>query len=1075
MNIRGFEVDIYRILGGGAVILDSLITLRRAALTAALLAALIVGNFAGICSISNANAETTPFEWWAQSARIGGAAVWADMTPTEVNTLVDRMSAQNVSVIEADSDLSNYLTDTQFEQELVVMRNLATAAHAKGIKVIWYYPGLEVLTPNGTTSASTMYKDHPDWVQIGLNGTDNVFYGGLVFWVDPGMESAWMAPSSVGYRAYFSNRVKAIAGTGIDGLWLDVPLLNDIGVDWADTSPASKSKFEDETGWTTPGAVNWGDEAWRRWVNWRHSEITDFLIAVRDAANTVAPNFKLFVETVTMDYTAPTKIALDGAALKDLPGLTQVWELDAISDTNAMRKAKEDDWISLIAMNKFARGASGKNPSWIFTYGKQANDAELVMAEAIAAGNSPYETKIPEMTTTVGEAYRTKMFGWIKANEAYLPGVRKGPRVAVLYSPASRDYVDQAKGTGLYVTTKSAAQEWWSTDAVDSAYSMQYLAEYRGMVKLLVHNHIPFDVVVNPTAADLASYQTVILPDLEATSDEEATLLKEYTSDGGHLIATGPNPGGWDAYGSARSQYALYDVFGIDKSSTLPTSKVQTYGAGEARFFSGLLGKKYFTNAADAATAASSLLTAIHATSTPWLTTNAAKKVHVELVQTDDNLMLHYVNFIGVTGTFSVIPTTVSTTLKIPAGKEAVAVKLTSPDNATSALSPLTYTESGQDVTFSVPIAEYAMVVVSLRDSGPVANTPPVAVDDTYATTNDSQLVVGAPGVLLNDSDANGDPLTVASFNQPTVGGAVAVNANGAFTYTPTSGFGGTVTFDYTLSDYNGGTDSGTVTITVSEPTANAAPVAGDDSYVATRDNVLTIPAPGVLTNDRDPDGDALSASLRTPPANGTASVAANGGFAYTPALGFSGADSFEYTVGDGKGGSGAGTVNITVSGAAITPQTVFPTAVGLTTGTLDFGTLASFRASDGNTYDVKSAFVSAENGGVTDWSASTFVSGSASGVTRIRMTYSGQYSKASVNQQVYLFNFATNAWVLVDSRLVGNQTDVTVTIAPANPQDYLSPTGEMRARVKGYRAGAQSTTAWKFFCWANLLKWDVE
>jgi hypothetical protein len=90
-------------------------------------------------------------------------------------------------------------------------------------------------------------------------------------------------------------------------------------------------------------------------------------------------------------------------------------------------------------------------------------------------------------------------------------------------------------------------------------------------------------------------------------------------------------------------------------------------------------------------------------------------------------------------------------------------------------------------------------------------------------------------------------------------------------------------------------------------------------------------------------------------------------------------------------------------------------------------------------------------------------------------MTYAGQYSKASVSQQVSLFNFTTNSWDLLDTRSVGNADDVTVTVTPANPSRYISSTGEMRTRVRGYRAGAQSTTAWKFFCWANLLKWDVK
>ena len=86
--------------------------------------------------------------------------------------------------------------------------------------------------------------------------------------------------------------------------------------------------------------------------------------------------------------------------------MVQVWEVDAVSDKTGMREAKPDDWISLIGMSKFAKAASGKKPSWIFTYGKEPDDGLLVMAEALAAGNHPYETKIPLMTTTVGASPR---------------------------------------------------------------------------------------------------------------------------------------------------------------------------------------------------------------------------------------------------------------------------------------------------------------------------------------------------------------------------------------------------------------------------------------------------------------------------------------------------------------------------------------------------------------------------------------------------------------------------------------------------------------------------------------------
>ena len=267
--------------------------------------------------------EAVGFAQWASTARIAGAAVWTDMTQAEMENVVTTMAAQHVTVIEADSNLSNYLDESGFNAELDLMAAFAGVAHAHGIRVGWYYPTLEVLTPDGETIAQTMAKEHPDWVQRAFDGTPNVFYGSVVFWVDPGMESAWLSPSSPGYREYFLQRVRLIAGTGVDYLWGDVPLLNDIAVDWADTNPDSRAAFKAATGVDVPTAVDWTNPTWRRWVAWRHTEVRDFLIAVAEAGRAVNPDFRFIVETVTMDY-GSTKIGLDGADLKSVPGVTQV-------------------------------------------------------------------------------------------------------------------------------------------------------------------------------------------------------------------------------------------------------------------------------------------------------------------------------------------------------------------------------------------------------------------------------------------------------------------------------------------------------------------------------------------------------------------------------------------------------------------------------------------------------------------------------------------------------------------------------------------------------------------------------
>ncbi|HEY40663.1 MAG TPA: cadherin-like domain-containing protein [Dehalococcoidia bacterium] len=93
-------------------------------------------------------------------------------------------------------------------------------------------------------------------------------------------------------------------------------------------------------------------------------------------------------------------------------------------------------------------------------------------------------------------------------------------------------------------------------------------------------------------------------------------------------------------------------------------------------------------------------------------------------------------------------------------------------------------------------------------------NEPPGSIDDFYSHTGDAILIVSAPGVLLNDTDPDGDDLVAENPTDP-ANGSVTLNADGSFSYIPDTGFRGVDSFSYTTSDGNGGTDTALVTITV--------------------------------------------------------------------------------------------------------------------------------------------------------------------------------------------------------------------------------------------------------------------
>ena len=116
------------------------------------------------------------------------------------------------------------------------------------------------------------------------------------------------------------------------------------------------------------------------------------------------------------------------------------------------------------------------------------------------------------------------------------------------------------------------------------------------------------------------------------------------------------------------------------------------------------------------------------------------------------------------------------------------------------------------------------------------------------------------------------------------------------------------------------------------EPPANGAPTASNDSYSTAQDKPLRVSAPGLLANDSDPDGDALTAAEVTDPAHGEVFVRADGSFAYFPDEGYAGADSFTYKAKDGSSASGPATVTISV-GDATAPMVKGTTPANAATG----------------------------------------------------------------------------------------------------------------------------------------------
>ncbi|MGE0385607.1 MAG: Ig-like domain-containing protein, partial [Gammaproteobacteria bacterium] len=223
------------------------------------------------------------------------------------------------------------------------------------------------------------------------------------------------------------------------------------------------------------------------------------------------------------------------------------------------------------------------------------------------------------------------------------------------------------------------------------------------------------------------------------------------------------------------------------------------------------------------------------------------------------------------------------------------------------------------------------------------ANDAPVAIDDTAATAQANVLNVAAAGLLVNDTDVDAGTVLTATLSgggTSALGATVTVNPDGSYTYDGTaaaklvalaSGESIVDSFDYVLSDGAGGSDVGTVRITVTG--GNDGPTADADAVAIGEDAPATDVTATLLAGDTDPDaGDVLRVSaVDTTGTTGVVTLAnagaANATVKYSPAGNFealaageNATDTFQYTVSDGNGGTSSATVTVTITGANDAP-----------------------------------------------------------------------------------------------------------------------------------------------------------
>ncbi|MCC4221981.1 Ig-like domain-containing protein [Vibrio campbellii] len=247
-----------------------------------------------------------------------------------------------------------------------------------------------------------------------------------------------------------------------------------------------------------------------------------------------------------------------------------------------------------------------------------------------------------------------------------------------------------------------------------------------------------------------------------------------------------------------------------------------------------------------------------------------------------------------------------------------------------------------------------------LEDSAEVSvtvnpvNDAPVANDDSAATDEDTTVTID---VLTNDTDVDGDTLTIVNASVPAEQGTVEI-VDGKLVFTPAENFNGEATISYTVSD-GALEDSAEVTVTVNP--INDAPVANDDNAVTDEDTPVTI---NVLPNDTDVDGDTLSIVNASVPADqGTVEIV-DGKLVFTPAENFNGETTISYTVSDGELEDSA-QVSVTVNPINDAPVANDDNAVTDEDTPVTIDVLTNDTDVDGDTLSIVNASVPADQGTV--------------------------------------------------------------------------------------------------------------
>ncbi len=457
---------------------------------------------------------------WTHYVRIGGYGLGNH----SADQIVRDAQASNVFGIEVDNDIpGRYESFVNPQEKLEAIRAVAEKAHQAGNRAYVYIAGTECITANADQTPHTLAKEHPDWLQRKITGEPAVFGGGSAFWIKKGDEDVWVSPYAPAWRKIYMERVRQIAGTGIDGIYVDIPywMTHFDGWEntWASFDDYTVAEFKKQTGLDARKDLKLGDFTdanFRKWTDFRIQTFTDFMHDIDVNAKSVNPEIKTIPEIYPGIEQEAVRVGADVYSL--YPVVDVIAHEYEFGHGNHMASSRNPlDWFAYqVGMHSFRAFAQGK-ATWILNYSwdgdKKVDIRESMMNLAMSQvmdGANFWDAPGHSMGGSNDLAMRKKIFSWIHANEKtfYLPRSPIHP-IGVYFSPQTRNY-----------------------------YADEFIRSYRGILILLMQQHLEFQIVTPRTLSQFGG-DTLILPNVRELDGAEKDWLKSYTAGGKKLVITG--------------------------------------------------------------------------------------------------------------------------------------------------------------------------------------------------------------------------------------------------------------------------------------------------------------------------------------------------------------------------------------------------------------------------------------------------------------------------------------------------------------------------------------------------------